>query len=46
MSEEINRLALSKKGQRQMTAFTGNELLYDYLVGSLDDDRKKSVEHI
>jgi hypothetical protein len=44
MSEEIHRLSLSKKGQRQVSPFTGNELLYDYLSGVLDDERKKAVE--
>jgi hypothetical protein len=44
MSEETNRLVLSKKGQRQVTPFTGNELLYDYLSGVLDEERKKAVE--
>jgi len=45
MSEEINhRVPLSKKGQRQVTPFTGNELLYDYMSGILDDERKSAVE--
>lgn len=44
MSEDINRLSLSKKGQRQVTPFTGNELLYDYMSGILDDERKAAVE--
>ena len=44
MSEELLRLALSKKGQRQVTPFTGNELLYDYILDVLDDERKKAVE--
>ncbi|MBS1969252.1 MAG: zf-HC2 domain-containing protein [Bdellovibrionales bacterium] len=44
MSEDTNRLALSKKGQRQVTPFTGNELLYDYMSGILDEERKKAVE--
>jgi hypothetical protein len=44
MSEELNRLQLSKKGQRQVTPFTGNELLYDYISGILDDERKRAVE--
>ncbi|WP_413289665.1 hypothetical protein [Bdellovibrio sp. HCB337] len=44
MSEDVNRLPLSKKGQRQVTPFTGNELLYDYMSGILDDERRKAVE--
>lgn len=44
MSDEVNRLNLSKKGQRQVTPFTGNELLYDYMSGILDDERKAAVE--
>jgi hypothetical protein len=44
MSEEANRLPLSKKGQRQVTPFTGNELLYDYMSGILDEERRKAVE--
>lgn len=44
MSEEMNRISLSKKGQRTVTPFTGNELLYDYLNNLLDEERKKAVE--
>lgn len=44
MSEDTSRLPLSKKGQRQVTPFTGNELLYDYMSGILDEERKKAVE--
>jgi len=44
MSEDVNRFALSKKGQRQVTPFTGNELLYDYMSGILDAERKAAVE--
>lgn len=44
MSEDANRISLSKKGQRQVTPFTGNELLYDYMSGILDDERKAAVE--
>ena len=41
MSEEIN---FSKKGQRKVSSFIGQELLYDYMTGNLDEERKKSVE--
>jgi hypothetical protein len=34
----------SKKGQRQVSSFIGQELLYDYMTGQLDDERKKAVE--
>lgn len=44
MSEETNRLSFSKKGQRQVSTFTGNELLYDFLSDALDEERKKAVE--
>ncbi|HEY8272879.1 MAG TPA: hypothetical protein VIG33_18440 [Pseudobdellovibrionaceae bacterium] len=44
MSEDLNRVPLSKKGQRQVTPFTGNELLYDYMSSMLDEERKKAVE--
>jgi len=41
MSDEI---PYSKKGQRKVSAFVGQELLYDYMTGALDSDRKKAVE--
>ncbi len=44
MSEDVSRHPLSKKGQRQVPPFTGNELLYDYISGILDAERKKAVE--
>jgi hypothetical protein len=34
----------SKKGQRHLSSFVGRELIYDYFVGSLDDERRKAVE--
>jgi hypothetical protein len=34
----------SKKNQRIMTAFIGQGLLYDYMTGALDPERRKSVE--
>jgi hypothetical protein len=39
-----NDFFFSKKGQRQLSQFVGQELIYDYFVGSLDDGRKKAVE--
>lgn len=41
MSEEIQ---FSKKGQRKVSSFIGQELLYDYMTGNLDDERKQAVE--
>lgn len=34
----------SKKGQRKVSSFIGQELLYDYMTGELDPERKKAVE--
>lgn len=34
----------SKKGQRKVSSFIGQELLYDYMTGALDAERKKAVE--
>jgi hypothetical protein len=39
-----NDFFFSKKGQRQLSQFVGQELIYDYFVGSLDEGRKKAVE--
>jgi len=33
-----------KKGQRKLTPFVGQELLYDHITGQLDADRKKAVD--
>lgn len=38
------RLSLSKRAQRRMTDFFTRELLYDYAVGSLDQERRKALE--
>jgi hypothetical protein len=34
----------SKKGQRKVSTFIGQELLYDFVTGQLDMERKKSVD--
>jgi len=34
----------SKKGERKVSAFIGQELLYDYITGQLDSERKKAIE--
>lgn len=44
MSEQENKIALSKKGQREVTPFIGHELLYDYIADRLDEERKAAVE--
>lgn len=44
MSEDVNRLVLSKKGHREVTPFTGNGMMYDYMSGVLDEERKKTME--
>lgn len=40
----MSEIIFSKKGQRKVSAFIGQELLYDYMTGLLDDERKKAVE--
>ena len=44
MAQQENKLALSKKGKREISPFIGHELLYDYLTGMLDEERKHAVE--
>ncbi|WP_413586014.1 zf-HC2 domain-containing protein [Bdellovibrio sp. HCB274] len=44
MAQQEDKLALSKKGKREMSPFIGHELLYDYLSGVLDEERKLAVE--
>ncbi len=44
MSEQEKKIALSKKGQREVTPFIGHELLYDYIADHLDEERKNAVE--
>lgn len=44
MSEQEKKIALSKKGQREVTPFIGHELLYDYIADRLDEERKTAVE--
>lgn len=41
MSEDIQ---FSKKGQRKVSSFIGQELLYDFMTGNLDSERRKAVE--
>lgn len=44
MTQQENKTTFSKKDKREISPFIGHELLYDYLCGSLDGDRKKAVE--
>ena len=41
MADEID---YSKKGKRDLSQFLGQELLYDYAMGSLDPDRQQAIE--
>jgi len=43
MTEENNRIPFSKKGQREISPFMGQGLLYDYLNGDLDKERHSAV---
>lgn len=42
MSDEIS---FSKKGQRKISAFIGQELIFDYMTGELDAERAQAVEN-
>lgn len=44
MSLEKNEIAYSKKNKREITTFFGHELIYDYINGTLDVERRKAVE--
>lgn len=44
MSQQESKIPLSKKGKREISPFIGHELLYDYLSGSLDKERRAAVE--
>ena len=44
MAQQENKIPLSKKGKREISPFIGHELLYDYLSGSLDKERRTAVE--
>lgn len=44
MSNSLGRYPLSKKNKRQVSTFLGNELLYDYVCGVLDEERVRVVE--
>lgn len=44
MAQFDDKLVLSKKAKREMSQFIGHELLYDYLIGNLDRERRVAVE--
>ncbi|WII70790.1 zf-HC2 domain-containing protein [Bdellovibrio sp. 22V] len=44
MAQQEDKIPLSKKGKREISPFIGHELLYDYLSGSLDKERRAAVE--
>lgn len=44
MAQQENKIPLSKKNKREISPFIGHELLYDYLTGMLDEERKSAVE--
>lgn len=44
MAQQENKIPLSKKNRREISPFIGHELLYDYLSGSLDLERRAAVE--
>lgn len=47
MAQQENKIPLSKKGKREISPFIGHELLYDYLSGMLDEERKTAVaDHV
>lgn len=37
---------LAKKGERELTAFFGKALLYDFYSGSLDEERRRAVQKL
>lgn len=44
MAQQDNKITLSKKSQREISPFFGHEMLYDYLCGNLDRERRSAVE--
>lgn len=44
MAQQENRIPLSKKDKREISPFFGHEMLYDFLCGNLDSDRRSAVE--
>ncbi|HEY1080078.1 MAG TPA: zf-HC2 domain-containing protein, partial [Bdellovibrio sp.] len=44
MAQQESKIPLSKKDKREISPFIGHELLYDYLSGSLDKERRAAVE--
>lgn len=47
MAHQEDKIPLSKKGKREVSPFVGHELLYDYLMGNLDQERHAAVaDHV
>lgn len=44
MADLKSKIPLSKKDRREISPFIGHELLYDYLSGTLDRERRAAVE--
>ncbi len=42
----MSEFSLSKKGERNVSSFVGQELLYDYLCGELDSERREALEKL
>ena len=42
----MTELNLSRKGERTLSNFVGHELLYDYLKGELDPERRLAMEEL
>lgn len=43
MADQDDKVLLSKKGKREVSPFVGHELLYDHLMGNLDQEREAAV---
>jgi hypothetical protein len=44
VNNEQKTIPLSKKNQREVTSFLGHEMLFDYIAGTLDEERKKAID--
>lgn len=44
MNNEPKTIPLSKKNQREVTSFLGHEMLFDYIAGTLDEERKRAID--
>jgi hypothetical protein len=41
---ESKQVGLSKRNRREVTSFLGHEMLFDYISGSLDEERKSAID--